>query len=191
MDGAASVMCVSLYAAYSTTGTDVVITRLSFSFGHDVLRLFLAFTEGLGYLAALSMLRSSEDQAPVPQNKSMVDIEEQAASYERKLIEVPGDLSQTSDDHSLSDFETDNDNDNGDADDDNDAGSEDGLLFVSLRAHRALINVWIPSVFLQGRSANAYHVYQTANTKSTSLYVLGNQPLSDTQYFEQLIDLNS
>uniref|UniRef100_A0A8D3CPK5 Sorting nexin 29 n=1 Tax=Scophthalmus maximus TaxID=52904 RepID=A0A8D3CPK5_SCOMX len=121
---------------------------------------------------ALSMLRSSEDQAPVPQNKSMVDIEEQAASYERKLIEVaemhgeliefnerlyrslmakdhlivqmrqelidlrgpvPGDLSQTSDDHSLSDFET---------------------------AHRALINVWIPSVFLQGRSANAYHVYQ-------------------------------
>uniref|UniRef100_A0A3P8Q8V6 Sorting nexin 29 n=1 Tax=Astatotilapia calliptera TaxID=8154 RepID=A0A3P8Q8V6_ASTCA len=46
---------------------------------------------------------------------------------------VPGDLSQTSDDPSLSDFET---------------------------AHRALINVWIPSVFLQGRAANAYHVYQ-------------------------------
>lgn len=34
------------------------------------------------------------------------------------------------------------------------------LLFLSLRAHRALINVWIPSVFLQGRAANAYHVYQ-------------------------------
>ncbi|XP_071319556.1 sorting nexin-29 isoform X3 [Trachinotus anak] len=121
---------------------------------------------------ALSMLRSSEDQAPVPQNKFMGDIEELAASYERKLIEVaemhgeliefnerlyrslmakdhlivqmrqelidlrgpvPGDLSQTSDDPSLSDFET---------------------------AHRALINVWIPSVFLQGRAANAYHVYQ-------------------------------
>uniref|UniRef100_A0A665TWH6 Sorting nexin 29 n=1 Tax=Echeneis naucrates TaxID=173247 RepID=A0A665TWH6_ECHNA len=121
---------------------------------------------------ALSMLRSSEDQSPVPQNKFMGDIEELAASYERKLIEVaemhgeliefnerlyrslmakdhlivqmrqelidlrgpvPGDLSQTSDDPSLSDFET---------------------------AHRALINVWIPSVFLQGRAANAYHVYQ-------------------------------
>uniref|UniRef100_A0A8C8E0R4 Sorting nexin 29 n=1 Tax=Oryzias sinensis TaxID=183150 RepID=A0A8C8E0R4_9TELE len=121
---------------------------------------------------ALSVLRSSEDQVPVPQNKSMGDIEELAASYERKLIEVaemhgeliefnerlyrslmakdhlivqmrqelidlrgplPGDLSQTSDDPSLSDFET---------------------------AHRALINVWIPSVFLQGRAANAYHVYQ-------------------------------
>ncbi|XP_040922882.1 sorting nexin-29 isoform X2 [Toxotes jaculatrix] len=121
---------------------------------------------------ALSVLRSSEDQAPVPQNKFMGDIEELAASYERKLIEVaemhgeliefnerlyrslmakdhlivqmrqelidlrgpvPGDLSQTSDDPSLSDFET---------------------------AHRALINVWIPSVFLQGRAANAYHVYQ-------------------------------
>ncbi len=51
----------------------------------------------------------------------------------------------------------DNDNDDGD---DNDNSSEDGLLFVSLRAHRALINVWIPSVFLQGRAANAYHVYQ-------------------------------
>uniref|UniRef100_A0A7N9AM35 Sorting nexin 29 n=1 Tax=Mastacembelus armatus TaxID=205130 RepID=A0A7N9AM35_9TELE len=121
---------------------------------------------------ALSVLRSSEDQAPAPQNKFMGDIEELAASYERKLIEVaemhgeliefnerlyrslmakdhlivqmrqelidlrgpvPGDLSQTSDDPSLSDFET---------------------------AHRALINVWIPSVFLQGRAANAYHVYQ-------------------------------
>ncbi|KAM6897697.1 sorting nexin-29 [Xenentodon cancila] len=121
---------------------------------------------------ALSMLRSNEDQAPVLQNKFMGDIEELAASYERKLIEVaemhgeliefnerlyrslmakdhlivqmrqelidlrgpvPGDLSQTSDDPSLSDFET---------------------------AHRALINVWIPSVFLQGRAANAYHVYQ-------------------------------
>lgn len=121
---------------------------------------------------ALSVLQSCEDQAPVPQNKFMGDIEELAASYERKLIEVaemhgeliefnerlyrslmakdhlivqmrqelidlrglvPGDLSQTSDDPSLSDFET---------------------------AHRALINVWIPSVFLQGRAANAYHVYQ-------------------------------
>ncbi|XP_041671396.1 sorting nexin-29 isoform X4 [Cheilinus undulatus] len=93
----------------------------------------------------LSVLRSSEEQAPVPQNKFMGDIEELAASYERKLIEVaemhgeliefnerlyrslmakdhlivqmrqelidlrgpvPGDLSQTSDDPSLSDFET-------------------------------------------------------------------------------------
>ncbi|XP_034717337.1 sorting nexin-29 [Etheostoma cragini] len=121
---------------------------------------------------ALSVLRPSKEQAPVQQNKFMGDIEELAASYERKLIEVaemhgeliefnerlyrsliakdhlivqmrqelidlrgpvPGDLSQTSDDPSLSDFET---------------------------AHRALINVWIPSVFLQGRAANAYNVYQ-------------------------------
>ncbi|XP_068162112.1 sorting nexin-29 [Antennarius striatus] len=121
---------------------------------------------------ALLTLQSSEDQIPVPQNKFMGDVEELAASYERKLIEVAemhgeliefnerlyrslmakdhlivqmrrelidlrgpvaGDLSQTSDDPSLSDFET---------------------------AHRALINVWIPSVFLQGRAANAYHVYQ-------------------------------
>ncbi|XP_047233240.1 sorting nexin-29 isoform X2 [Girardinichthys multiradiatus] len=120
----------------------------------------------------LSMSRSNEEQAPSLQNKFIGDVEELAASYERKLIEVaemhgeliefnerlyrslmakdhlivqmrqelidlrgpvPGDLSQTSDDPSLSDFET---------------------------AHRALINVWIPSVFLQGRAANTYHVYQ-------------------------------
>uniref|UniRef100_A0A672GMV0 Sorting nexin 29 n=1 Tax=Salarias fasciatus TaxID=181472 RepID=A0A672GMV0_SALFA len=127
------------------------------------------------YVGAVQMLKregSQSNDAPVPQNKFMGDIEELAASYERKLIEVaemhgeliefnerlyrslmakdhlivqmrqelidlrgpvPGDLSQTSDDPSLSDFET---------------------------AHRALINVWIPSVFLQGRAANAYHVYQ-------------------------------
>uniref|UniRef100_A0AAQ5Z988 Sorting nexin 29 n=1 Tax=Amphiprion ocellaris TaxID=80972 RepID=A0AAQ5Z988_AMPOC len=127
------------------------------------------------YVGAVQMLKregSQGNDAPVPQSKFMGDIEELAASYERKLIEVaemhgeliefnerlyrslmakdhlivqmrqelidlrgpvPGDLSQTSDDPSLSDFET---------------------------AHRALINVWIPSVFLQGRAANAYHVYQ-------------------------------
>lgn len=42
----------------------------------------------------------------------------------------------------------------------NNNDTQGDLLFVSLRAHRALINVWIPSVFLQGRAANAYHVYQ-------------------------------
>eukprot|EP00063_Salmo_salar_P060307 XP_014035142.1 PREDICTED: sorting nexin-29 isoform X1 [Salmo salar] len=121
---------------------------------------------------ALPMVRNCDDPTPAPQSRSMGDVEELAASYERKLIEVaemhgeliefnerlyrslmakdhlinqmkqelidlrgpvPGDLSQTSDDPSLSDFET---------------------------AHRALINVWIPSVFLQGRASNAYHVYQ-------------------------------
>ncbi|XP_055746276.1 sorting nexin-29-like isoform X2 [Salvelinus fontinalis] len=121
---------------------------------------------------ALPMVRNCDDPTLAPQSRSMGDVEELAASYERKLIEVaemhgeliefnerlyrslmakdhlinqmkqelidlrgpvPGDLSQTSDDPSLSDFET---------------------------AHRALINVWIPSVFLQGRASNAYHVYQ-------------------------------
>ncbi|MGH0130124.1 UNVERIFIED_CONTAM: hypothetical protein FKN15_041175 [Acipenser sinensis] len=53
--------------------------------------------------------------------------------YRGRWCAVPGDLSQTSDDRSLSDFET---------------------------AHRALINVWIPSVFMRGRASNAYHVYQ-------------------------------
>ncbi|KAJ8246036.1 hypothetical protein GJAV_G00262960 [Gymnothorax javanicus] len=121
---------------------------------------------------ALLQLRNCDGPPPAPQPKTVGDVEELASSYERKLIEVaemhgeliefnerlyrslmakdhlisqmrqelidlrgplPGDLSQTSDDPSLSDFET---------------------------AHRALINVWIPSVFLRGRAANAYHVYQ-------------------------------
>uniref|UniRef100_A0A4W4FAG6 Sorting nexin 29 n=1 Tax=Electrophorus electricus TaxID=8005 RepID=A0A4W4FAG6_ELEEL len=120
----------------------------------------------------LPTLRSCDASVLPAPNRSVADVEELAASYERKLIEVaemhgeliefnerlyrslmakdiligqmrqelidlrgpvPGDLSQTSDDPSLSDFEI---------------------------AQRALINVWIPSVFLQGRAANAYHVYQ-------------------------------
>lgn len=121
---------------------------------------------------ALTIQRNCDGPPPAPQNRSVADTEELAATYERKLIEVaemhgeliefnerlyrslmakdnligqmrrelidlrgpvPGDLSQTSDDPSLSDFET---------------------------TQRALVNVWIPSVFLQGRAANAYHVYQ-------------------------------
>ncbi|KAG7325176.1 hypothetical protein KOW79_011492 [Hemibagrus wyckioides] len=128
--------------------------------------------EGNQSIDSLPTLRNCEGSAPAVQHRSVADVEELAASYERKLIEVaemhgeliefnerlyrslmakdnlivqmrqelidlrgpvPGDLSQTSDDPSLSDFET---------------------------AHRALVNVWIPSVFLQGRAANAYHVYQ-------------------------------
>ncbi|XP_031220445.1 sorting nexin-29 [Mastomys coucha] len=111
-------------------------------------------------------------EVTVPEQKPGEAAEELASSYERKLIEVaemhgeliefnerlhralvakealvsqmrqelidlrgpvPGDLSQTSEDQSLSDFEISN---------------------------RALINVWIPSVFLRGKAANAFHVYQ-------------------------------
>ncbi|KAL7868993.1 hypothetical protein AOLI_G00129810 [Acnodon oligacanthus] len=128
--------------------------------------------EGNQSIDSLPMLRNCDGSSATSQHRSVADVEELAASYERKLIEVaemhgeliefnerlycslmakdnligqmrqelidlrgpvPGDLSQTSDDPSLSDFET---------------------------AHRALVNVWIPSVFLQGRAANAYHVYQ-------------------------------
>ncbi|XP_038618737.1 sorting nexin-29 [Tachyglossus aculeatus] len=117
-------------------------------------------------------LWNAEGEVTVPEQKPEEVNEELASSYERKLIEVaemhgeliefnerlhraliakealvsqmrqelidlrgpvPGDLSQTSEDQSLSDFEISN---------------------------RALINVWIPSVFLRGKAANAFHVYQ-------------------------------
>ncbi|KTF77971.1 hypothetical protein cypCar_00018713 [Cyprinus carpio] len=94
---------------------------------------------------ALTIQRNCDSPLPAPQNRSVADIEELAANYERKLVEVaemhgeliefnerlyrslmakdnligqmrqelidlrgpvPGDLSQTSDDPSLSDFET-------------------------------------------------------------------------------------
>ncbi|TWW81538.1 hypothetical protein D4764_01G0013530 [Takifugu flavidus] len=42
---------------------------------------------GLKISRDLSLLRSCEEQAPVPPNKFMGDVEELAASYERKLIE--------------------------------------------------------------------------------------------------------
>ncbi|KAM6156336.1 sorting nexin-29 [Rhynchocyon petersi] len=137
------------------------------------------------YVGAVQMLKREGQSAEVVPNLWNVDgevtvteqkpgevTEELASSYERKLIEVaemhgeliefnerlhralvakealvsqmrqelidlrgpvPGDLSQTSEDQSLSDFEISN---------------------------RALINVWIPSVFLRGKAANAFHVYQ-------------------------------
>ncbi|NXD12455.1 SNX29 protein, partial [Nothocercus nigrocapillus] len=137
------------------------------------------------YVGAVQMLRregqtvevlpniwSTDAEFTIPEQKQVENNEELASSYERKLIEVaemhgeliefnerlhralmakealvsqmrqelidlrgpvPGDLSQTSEDQSLSDFEISN---------------------------RALINVWIPSVFLRGKAANAFHVYQ-------------------------------
>uniref|UniRef100_A0A663N4X2 Sorting nexin 29 n=1 Tax=Athene cunicularia TaxID=194338 RepID=A0A663N4X2_ATHCN len=137
------------------------------------------------YVGAVQMLRregqtvevlpniwTTDGELTIPEQKQVENNEELASSYERKLIEVaemhgeliefnerlhralmakealvsqmrqelidlrgpvPGDLSQTSEDQSLSDFEISN---------------------------RALINVWIPSVFLRGKAANAFHVYQ-------------------------------
>uniref|UniRef100_A0A8D2QRN4 Sorting nexin 29 n=1 Tax=Zosterops lateralis melanops TaxID=1220523 RepID=A0A8D2QRN4_ZOSLA len=137
------------------------------------------------YVGAVQMLRregqtvevlpniwNTDGEFTIPEQKQVENNEELASSYERKLIEVaemhgeliefnerlhralmakealvfqmrqelidlrgpvPGDLSQTSEDQSLSDFEISN---------------------------RALINVWIPSVFLRGKAANAFHVYQ-------------------------------
>ncbi|XP_040297590.1 sorting nexin-29 [Bufo bufo] len=135
------------------------------------------------YVGAVQMLKKEgpNDTFPnlrnidgeiIPEVKPVVDHDELASSYERKLIEVaemhgeliefneklhrtliakealvsqmrqelidlrgpvPGDLSQTSEDQSLSDFEI---------------------------SHRALVNVWIPSVFLRGKSTHGFHVYQ-------------------------------
>ncbi|XP_007534686.2 sorting nexin-29 isoform X1 [Erinaceus europaeus] len=128
--------------------------------------------EGQAAAEVVPNLWNIDGEVTVTEQKPGEVAEELASSYERKLIEVaemhgeliefnerlhrallakealvsqmrqelidlrgpvPGDLSQTSEDQSLSDFEISN---------------------------RALINVWIPSVFLRGKAANAFHVYQ-------------------------------
>ncbi|XP_059572619.1 sorting nexin-29 isoform X3 [Alligator mississippiensis] len=138
----------------------------------------------------LPNLWNIEGEFTIPEQKQVENNEELASSYERKLIEVaemhgeliefnerlhralmakealvsqmrqelielrgpvPGDLSQTSEDQSLSDFEISN---------------------------RALINVWIPSVFLRGKAANAFHVYQVKVPleQGSATYSLGSSP---------------
>lgn len=37
------------------------------------------------------------------------------------------------------------------------------------RSNRALINVWIPSVFLRGKATNAFHVYQVGAWSSVRM----------------------
>lgn len=72
------------------TSSGIWVFHHSVSFGRVSVSLHLcecSFSLSLS-AAALSVLRSSEEQTPIPQNKFMGDIEELAASYERKLIEV-------------------------------------------------------------------------------------------------------
>uniref|UniRef100_A0A665TX46 Sorting nexin 29 n=1 Tax=Echeneis naucrates TaxID=173247 RepID=A0A665TX46_ECHNA len=127
------------------------------------------------YVGAVQMLKregsqGNDGKAPLTHNKFMGDIEELAASYERKLIEVAemhGELIEFNErlyrslmakDHLIVQMRQELIDLRGPVSDW--TSTHCSLLFVSLRAHRALINVWIPSVFLQGRAANAYHVYQ-------------------------------
>ncbi|XP_032826315.1 sorting nexin-29 isoform X3 [Petromyzon marinus] len=128
-----------------------------------------------GHTGTGAALRLGEaDPLPLPEPRPLVDTEELASTYERKLIEVaemhgelmefnerlhrslmgkdalihqmrqelvelrgplPGDLSQSSEDPSLSDFD-------------------------SATNYRALVNVWIPSVFLRKKATDTHHVYQ-------------------------------
>lgn len=72
------------------TSSVIWVFHHSVSFGHVSVSFHLcqcSFSLSLSAVA-LSVLRSSEEQTPIPQNKFMGDIEELAASYERKLIEV-------------------------------------------------------------------------------------------------------
>uniref|UniRef100_A0A6Q2Z919 Sorting nexin 29 n=1 Tax=Esox lucius TaxID=8010 RepID=A0A6Q2Z919_ESOLU len=114
---------------------------------------------------ALPMLRNCDGPTSAPQSRSMGDVEELAASYERKLIEVAemhGELIEFNErlyrslmakDHLIVQMRQELIDLRGPV------SFQTAVNQIKL-AHRALINVWIPSVFLQGRAANAYHVYQ-------------------------------
>uniref|UniRef100_A0A8C8H3A6 Sorting nexin 29 n=1 Tax=Oncorhynchus tshawytscha TaxID=74940 RepID=A0A8C8H3A6_ONCTS len=122
---------------------------------------------------ALPMVRSCDGSTLAPQSRSMGDVEELAASYERKLIEVAemhGELiefnerlyrSMMAKDHLIIQMKQELIDLRGPVSYPLHALTHTPRgSFLATRAHRALINVWIPSVFLQGRAANAYHVYQ-------------------------------
>uniref|UniRef100_A0A672JYE8 Sorting nexin 29 n=1 Tax=Sinocyclocheilus grahami TaxID=75366 RepID=A0A672JYE8_SINGR len=121
---------------------------------------------------ALTIQRNCDGPLPAPQNRSVADIEELAANYERKLIEVAemhGELIEFNERLYCSLMAKDNLIGQMRQELIDLRGPVSSLIrlsqfvfsfLVSLRTQRALINVWIPSVFLQGRAANAYHVYQ-------------------------------
>uniref|UniRef100_A0A8C8GZC9 Sorting nexin 29 n=1 Tax=Oncorhynchus tshawytscha TaxID=74940 RepID=A0A8C8GZC9_ONCTS len=128
------------------------------------------------YVGAVQMLKregsQGNDTGKTPRT-SMGDVEELAASYERKLIEVAemhGELiefnerlyrSMMAKDHLIIQMKQELIDLRGPVSYPLHALTHTPRgSFLATRAHRALINVWIPSVFLQGRAANAYHVYQ-------------------------------
>uniref|UniRef100_UPI00358FA45B sorting nexin-29 n=1 Tax=Myxine glutinosa TaxID=7769 RepID=UPI00358FA45B len=138
------------------------------------------------YVGAVQMLKREgnlcggvlglgDSEPSPPEHRLSIDVEELAAMYERKLIEVaemhgeliefnaklqrslcakdtliqqmrnelvdlrgplPGDLSQSSEEPNLSDVDS------------------------ALVNQRALVNVWIPSVFLRKKATDTHHVYQ-------------------------------
>uniref|UniRef100_A0A8C1NFF7 Sorting nexin 29 n=1 Tax=Cyprinus carpio TaxID=7962 RepID=A0A8C1NFF7_CYPCA len=125
------------------------------------------------YVGAVQMLKREGSQGnEAPQNRSVADIEELAANYERKLVEVAemhGELIEFNERLYRSLMAKDNLIGQMRQELIDLRGPVTSLIrlsqfvfsfLVSLRTQRALINVWIPSVFLQGRAANAYHVYQ-------------------------------
>nr|XP_020663479.1 sorting nexin-29 [Pogona vitticeps] len=84
----------------------------------------------------LPNLWNAESESTIPEQKQVENNEELANSYERKLIEVAemhGELIEF---------------------------NERLHRALMAKSNRALINVWIPSVFLRGKAANAFHVYQ-------------------------------
>uniref|UniRef100_A0A669QTQ4 Sorting nexin 29 n=1 Tax=Phasianus colchicus TaxID=9054 RepID=A0A669QTQ4_PHACC len=127
------------------------------------------------YVGAVQMLRregqavevlpniwSTDGELSIPEQKQVENNEELASSYERKLIEVAemhGELIEFNERlhralmakealvsqmrQELIDLR----------------GPVPGDLISNI-SNRALINVWIPSVFLRGKAANAFHVYQ-------------------------------
>uniref|UniRef100_A0A673WHK0 Sorting nexin 29 n=1 Tax=Salmo trutta TaxID=8032 RepID=A0A673WHK0_SALTR len=137
------------------------------------------------YVGAVQMLKregsQGNDTGKTPRTlaQSMGDVEELAASYERKLIEVAemhGELIEFNErlyrsllakDHLIIQMKQELIDLRGPVSYPLHLSCHEYYSVFTLycvllypRAHRALINVWIPSVFLQGRAANAYHVYQ-------------------------------
>uniref|UniRef100_A0A8D2JL17 Sorting nexin 29 n=1 Tax=Varanus komodoensis TaxID=61221 RepID=A0A8D2JL17_VARKO len=117
----------------------------------------------------LPTLWNSENEFTIPEQKQGENNEELANSYERKLIEVAemhGELIEFNErlhralmakDALVTQMRQELIDLRGPP---IWLGPPPGLFLRTCVSNRALINVWIPSVFLRGKAANAFHVYQ-------------------------------
>ncbi|XP_033116974.1 sorting nexin-29-like [Anneissia japonica] len=133
--------------------------------------------EGPSSIEGIKGIRKDDLQPPIPEPKPpLVDYSEQSAEYERKLIQVAemhGELMEFNDhltrvlkskEHSIQRLKAELVDLRGPLPDESsiseDASSQDIDSASLTSPGRPLINLWIPSAFIKGKSKDTFHVYQ-------------------------------